>query len=73
MNNTFEMAFNTIFCDMNDAPASVKDEYGTWADGYDARSNGLQCPPGASEEFLAGYGRYYEEEVNAENGYGEAL
>ena len=70
MNNTFEMAFNEIFHDMDCAPEPVKLEYATWADGYDARSNGLQCPPGASKEFLAGYGVCYEEEAKADEGYG---
>lgn len=65
MNN----ATSEIIEDMDSAPQIMKDEYGTWADGYDARLNGLQCPPEASKRFLVGYGRYYEEEAKAENGY----
>lgn len=59
---------NAPIRDMDSAPEPVKVEYGTWADGYDARTQGLPCPPGASKEFLAGYGRSYEEEAKAENG-----
>lgn len=63
MNNSFEASFNSIFRDsLDNASEAVQAEYGSWADGYDACSNGLPCPPGASESFLAGYGRYYEEE-----------
>ena len=55
--------------DMNSAPEPVKAEYDSWADGYDACTRGERCPPGASKEFLAGYGHRYEKEAKADEGY----
>ncbi len=61
MNNTLEIARDAMFKDMDSAPAPVKVEYGTWADGYNARTQGLPCPPGASKEFKIGYGIHDDE------------
>lgn len=69
MNNAFEVAFAAIFTDMDSAPESVKLEYGSWSDGYNARTRGDPCPSGASKEFRAGYGYGYEEEAKADEGY----
>ena len=69
MNNTFELAFAAIFNDMDSAPDAVKVEYHTWTDGYEARTRGEPCPPGASELFKAGQRRCYEQEMKSDEGY----
>lgn len=47
----------------------TESEYEEWADGYEACSRGLECPPDASALYSAGYGRKYEEEARSEHGY----